>query len=127
MKATITAIAAIAMLMTGMAATEAVAGPENKCKACHSFDQGGKNKFGPNLFGIVGSKAGSNTDFGKYSKSLENGDWVWNEDNLKAWVCDSKQAIIDLTGDANAKTKMANQKQCGDDAEAVVSFLKTLK
>jgi len=126
MKATTTTIAAIAMLMAGMTATEATAAPESKCQACHSFDQGGKHKVGPNLFGIVGSKAGS-TDFGKYSPSLDNGGWVWSEENLAAWVCDSKQAIKDLTKDENAKTKMGNQNKCGDEATEVVAFLKTLK
>jgi len=126
MKSIITAVAVFTLLMTGFAAGEAVAAPESKCKSCHTFDQGGKHKVGPNLFGIVGSKAGS-TDFAKYGASLKDGDWVWDEENLKAWVCDSKAAIKELSGDAGAKTKMGSQRMCGDDAVAVVNFLKTLK
>ncbi|MDQ6966188.1 MAG: c-type cytochrome [Mariprofundaceae bacterium] len=128
MKTTSTAILAVAaLLFTGLTAGVATAAsPESKCKSCHSFDQGGKHKNGPNLFSIVGSKAGS-TDFRKYGKSLKDGAWVWDEENLKAWVCDSKQAIKDLTGDKGAKTKMGKQKKCDDDAVAVVDFLKTLK
>lgn len=29
------------------------------CAACHSFDQGGSNKVGPNLYGVVGMKGSS--------------------------------------------------------------------
>ncbi|RLL52835.1 cytochrome C [Mariprofundus sp. EBB-1] len=126
MKKTVIAIGAAAILLSGMAVGEALAAPQSKCKSCHTFDQGGKHKTGPNLFGIMGSKAGS-TDFGKYSKSLKAGDWVWDDENMKAWVCKSKDAIKKLSGDDHAKTKMGNQKKCDAKADAVVAFLHTLK
>jgi len=126
MKKTILSIAALAFISGGLFATEAMAKPESKCKACHTFKQGGKHKTGPNLFGIMGSKAGS-TDFKKYSKSLKNAGWVWDDAKMEAWVCDSKKAIKSLTGDNHAKTRMGKQKKCGDKAAAVVAFLNTLK
>ena len=126
MKKTIFGIAALALVMGSLGISEAVAGPESKCKACHTFNQGGKHKTGPNLFGVMGRKAGS-TDFKKYSKSLKNGAWVWDEENMKAWVCDSKKAIKELSGDPHARTKMGKQKKCGDAAASVVAFLNTLK
>jgi len=126
MKGIMIAIGAMAMLISSIPIEEAVAGPESKCKSCHTFEQGGKHKTGPNLFAIVGRKAGS-TDFGKYSDALKNADWVWDEEKLKQWVCDSKKAIKSFTGNDHAKTKMRKQKKCGKKAEAVVAFLKSLK
>jgi len=119
-------ISALAMLTTGFFVTEAIANPVSKCKACHTFDQGGKHKTGPNLFAVMGRQAGS-TDFKKYSQSLKAGDWVWNDENMKSWVCDSKKTIKALTGDDHAKTRMGKQKKCGEKADAIVAFLNTLK
>jgi cytochrome c len=41
----------------------------NKCKSCHTIDQGGANGTGPNLFGVVGHKPGSHAGFA-YSEAM---------------------------------------------------------
>ncbi len=112
--------------MLGLSGQASAVKPEARCAACHTFEQGGKHKLGPNLFGIVGRKAGS-TDFKKYGPSLKDGGWAWNEENLAKWLCDTRKAIKELTGDDHAKTRMAPQRLCGDRARPVISFLKTLK
>jgi len=97
-----------------------------KCQLCHSFEQGKKGKFGPNLFAIVGQPAGKAAEY-KYSAALAEASFSWNEKELTAWVCNTDQAIKSLTGDAQARTKMNASKQCGQDARDIVAFLSSLR
>jgi len=115
-------IAASAALLVGAMSATAYAGTEGKCKACHNFTA--ENKVGPGLAGVVGRAAGKHEGF-KYSDSLGGANWNWDEDHLRKWMCDSKDAIKEFTGDANAKTKMPPQKVC-DKAkqDEVIAFLK---
>lgn len=108
---------------------DAVAGARKigKCKACHSFEAGGRHKVGPNLFGIYGKVAGKVDGYRKYGGDLKSATFVWDDEALTAWLCDSKAAIKSLTNSASARTKMNKQKVCGADAVNVAAYLRTLK
>jgi cytochrome c len=62
-----------------------------KCTACHSFDSGGPNKVGPNLWNIVNKPIASADGFG-YSASLEGmADKTWTYENLNGFLHKPKQ------------------------------------
>ncbi len=53
-----------------------------KCASCQDTENGGPNKTGPNLYGIVGNKFAHKDDFA-YSDAMANhgGTWGWEELN----------------------------------------------
>jgi cytochrome c len=55
------------------------------CRACHSFDQGGPNMVGPNLYGLFGMPAASATRF-SYSTALAEAEFRWTPRALDAWL-----------------------------------------
>ena len=63
-----------------------------KCAACHSFDKGGANKVGPNLYAVAGRKLGSVAGF-TYSEAMVAKGGVWNSDELNHFLFNPKQAI----------------------------------
>ncbi len=57
-----------------------------QCAICHTVDQGGPNRFGPNLFGILHRKAGTVPNF-NYSRAFKaTATWDWNEDLVAGWI-----------------------------------------
>ena len=56
-----------------------------KCAACHSINQGGKNKIGPALYNVVGRAVGGVDDY-KYSKTLASYDKEWTFEELNGFL-----------------------------------------
>jgi len=98
--------------MAGAMAQDAAAGEQaaRKCMACHDFSEGGGNRVGPPLFGIVGRPAAALPGFG-YSATLvtmgTDAGLVWTPDKLdtflenpRAFVPGTKMAFAGIRREA---------------------------
>ena len=87
---------AIALMSSlALAAGDVAKGEEiaKKCKVCHTLNEGGKNKLGPNLFGILGQPAGARKGY-RYSRAMSASDFVWDEATFTDFVLDPKKVVI---------------------------------
>ncbi len=63
-----------------------------KCTVCHTLNKGGKNKLGPNLFGIMGKPAASVKGY-KYSKAMASSGIIWDEVNFTEFLTRPKKFL----------------------------------
>lgn len=117
------AVIAIASLsQPSMAAGDSKKGKDvfaEECGDCHSAAPG-KNKKGPGLFGVMGRKAGSVSDFSGYSDAMKQGEITWSADKVDAYIAQPRKIV------PGGKMKYDGL----DDAAArndVIAYLSTLK
>ena len=67
-------------------AGEAIA---KKCAACHTFDKGGPNRVGPNLYGVIGRPRASVDGF-TYSDAMKKLGGNWEPQEIAAFIFNPK-------------------------------------
>ena len=91
-------------IMALFASTNAAEGAKifKKCAACHSITEGGANKIGPALWGVLGKPAGTVPGY-KYSKAMaaHGKNWSFEEMNgflikPKDWIKGTKMSFAGL-------------------------------
>lgn len=74
------------------ASVEKGAGAAKKCAACHTFEKGGPNRVGPNLWGIVERGRASEAGF-NYSAAMKGKAGKWTYDDLNKFIANPKGFI----------------------------------
>jgi cytochrome c2 len=93
-----------------------------RCAACHSVDEGGQNRVGPNLFGIVNRPVASAEGF-NYSAAMteyaQGGEVVWDYGHLDAFLAAPRDEV---SGTSMAFPGVSDD---GDRAD-VIAYLRSL-
>jgi cytochrome c len=90
-----------------------------QCQACHTFEKGGPNRVGPNLWNIVGSGRGEDRGGFNFSQAMKSKGGKWTFDELNKFLKSPRDYI---PGTAMTFAGINNDQQRAD----VIAFLDTL-
>jgi cytochrome c len=63
-----------------------------RCEICHSLNDGGPNRVGPNLHGVFGRTAGAAPGFA-FSPAMKNSGIVWDDQSLAKFLGDPQHSL----------------------------------
>jgi cytochrome c len=91
------------------------------CQVCHTFDKGGPNKIGPNLFGVAGGPIGEDRNGFAFSDAIEaDKGQKWTPEKLNEWLDDPQHFA------PGTKMTFAGFPKAEDRAD-VIAYLQSLK
>lgn len=90
-----------------------------QCFICHTVEQGGPTKQGPNLFAIVGRKTGSVEGF-RYTEANKKADITWSPETLDPYLTNPRKVIPGTNMAFAGLTKPEDRKN-------LIAYLQTLK
>ncbi|MEO9913578.1 MAG: c-type cytochrome [Parasphingorhabdus sp.] len=88
------------------------------CAACHTVEKGAASGAGPNLFGIVGTKAGQVAGF-SYSDALKASGITWTASELNGYIANPATKVPGTTMIAGAIAEPAKR-------QAVIAYIESV-
>ena len=118
-----TVLTAAVMSTPAMANGDVEAGEgvfKKKCKSCHVNKDNGKHGMGPNLFNVMGRKAGTVEGYTRFSDGMKASGVVWDDASMDKIMVNSTK-FVDGGKMNGIKIKDAT------DRANITAYVKTLK